>query len=131
MEKQNLRNLIANAGLVFSLLGTEACYRDIKNCNTLDAGKKRVETCISYEEGEATAKYTIYNGWGLPSSTVYDKGLNGTDGNIQYFYNRHHKLRKELIRRENGLEERFYDKDGKVIVVFVDESGTLEKLLKK
>ena len=131
MAKNNLKKIITGASVVFSLLG-EGCYREIRNCNVLEAGKKKVETCVTYDnKGEAEARYTVYNGWELPSLSIYDKGLDGEDEKVKYFYNRHHKLRKELIKKGNGTEERYYDNNGKVVLLFVDEEGRLERMMKK
>lgn len=123
---KNFLRIAAITGLV-SLLA-EACAHNPRNsCSTWELNnRRRLEACILYdEEGKpASSRYTIYNGWGLPAATTYDNGLDGIDENIRYEYDQHHKLRATRLREGNGRrEERIYDKNGKVVLILVDENG--------
>ena len=134
MAKYNLNNLIkisaATLGLV-SILASQACFRNIRNpsCHTWDLeNRRKLQTCVSYGNNgkPVSTRYTVFNGWGFPVVATYDKGIDGPDGNVEYTYNRFHKLhikKGDFNGNNNRLEERFYDKDGEIVMVIVDEDG--------
>ena len=93
-------------------------------CNTWKLNNRRkLEACVLYDEGgkPTTARYTVYNGWGLPAHANYDNGLDGIDKKIKYTYDQRHKLRGMRISGESGIEEIIYDEEGKIVLIIIDK----------
>lgn len=118
---------ITLASLLFT---SQACFRNIKDpsCRTWEMENKKLEACILYDKSgkPASSRYTIYNGWNLPIITTYDNGVDGPDGNVEYKYNNHHKLKIKkgnFKGNKNRLEERLYDIYGNLVLILVDENG--------
>ena len=90
--------------------------------------RRRVETCIFYDrEGNSTqSTYTVFNGWNLPVVTVYDKGIDGPDGRVEYEYNYHRKLKRkkgDFRGNQDRLEEVVYNSKGKIEKILIDKEG--------
>jgi hypothetical protein len=127
---KKLKTLTTITSLV-TLLSGSSCFRNTRNpsCRTWDLEhKRRLETCVLYNNSgkPIETRYTLYSGWNLPVVTTYDKGLDGPDGTIKYEYNIHRKVKRQkgdFNGNQDRVEEIIYDKEGKIVLVRIDEDG--------